>query len=145
MEERIDEIVKDIKIDKKKTTKYRRRLQSAPDSRLSSKCMGVTAGVVLVSVIMGIIALDSRRIAANIHIFWNTMHKIFRYWIVNIHVFCRTSLVTPFFFSVKVSFYLLLLGYLKCMFKNMNSMKKMDTACNCLASKIYKWSNFKCV
>lgn len=75
----IEKIMEDITVDKKTTSVYKRRFYSAPDSRISSTGMGITAGVILMSVAFGVVAMDSHRITASVHIFWQRLHKIFNF------------------------------------------------------------------
>lgn len=79
IEQKIADIVKEIKVDRKNTSAYRRKFYSAPDARPLSTGMGLTAGCILVSIAVGVVLMDSHRIAANIHLFWKVMRNIFKY------------------------------------------------------------------
>lgn len=54
IQEKIEARKRNLKIDRKNTTKYQRKLTSAPDDRPSSKYMGIT-GALVISLVAGFI------------------------------------------------------------------------------------------
>lgn len=79
IEQKIADIVKEIQVDRKKTSVYLRKFYSAPDARPLSTGMGLTAGCILVSIGVGVVIMDSHQIVANINLFWKGLRNIFKY------------------------------------------------------------------
>lgn len=89
LEEKIAVIVKEIQIDKKKTTSYHRRKTSAPDTRPLSAGIGLTAAAILGGCVLAIVAMDAQRIGEGVHAFWNGLHRIFKFWLLRcFHLLC---------------------------------------------------------
>ncbi|XP_076086284.1 uncharacterized protein LOC143056957 [Mytilus galloprovincialis] len=58
MQQSIDKIVSDIKVDKKSTSHYKRTLTSAEDKRLSSRVIGISGTVILIFSLVFILGTD---------------------------------------------------------------------------------------
>lgn len=79
LEEKIAVMVKEIQINKKKTTSYQRKITSAPDPRPLSTGIGMTAVAILATCALAIVAMDAQTIGENVHEFWRVLHRTFKY------------------------------------------------------------------
>lgn len=76
LQQKIQEIIAELKIDPKETSVAKRKLISVPDSRPSAKAVGSVGVVILLTVVGLVILMDANVIHENISKCWNKRRKI---------------------------------------------------------------------
>ena len=78
IQQKIAELVHEISIDKKNTALSKRKLISASDNRTSAAAVGSFGVIVLSLLLLGVVALDARRLACVVHCIKRLIQRRFK-------------------------------------------------------------------